>query len=172
MTVRVQLRKRDRIPERCTGAYDAACCMQNDCESCSCCEDWMATFGNPLLVLELGRLLMHVVHADKHERYVECSPYGTHYDPDVEAAMPLNNAAMPPNNAYAYAAPVTNTHRIRTVPVGTTLEMSPVAPVAPVQAHAPRFDTNTGLPLATVAPASQPPKPRFDVNTGLPLEAL
>ena len=172
MTVRVQIRKRDRIPERCTGAYDAACCMQNDCESCSCCEDWMATFGNPLLVLELGRMLMHVVHADKHERYVECSPYGTHYDPDVEAAMPLNNAAMPPNNAYAYAAPVvTNTQRNRTVPTGTTLEMTAVAPqvVAPVQAQPPRFDINTGQPIT---PVPQAPKPAFDVNTGLPLEAL
>ena len=132
----------------------------------------MATFGNPLLVLELGRLLMHVVHADKHERYVECSPYGTHYDPDVEAAMPLNNAAMPPNNAYAYAAPVvTNTQRNRTVPTGTTLEMTAVAPqvVAPVQAQPPRFDINTGQPIA---PVPQAPKPAFDVNTGLPLEAL
>ena len=138
MIVRVQIRKRDRIPERFTGAYDSACCMQNNCESCSCCEDWMATFGNPLLVLELGRMLMHVVHASKHERYVECSPFGTHYDPDVEAAMPLNmhlniqEAAMPMNNAYA-GVPVTNTHRLRAVPTGTTLEMTPVAPdvVAP-----------------------------------------
>ena len=136
----------------------------------------MATFCNLCLPLELARMLMHVVHQSKHERYVECSPYGTHFDPDdVEAGMPLNNV---------YPAPVNNTHRMRTVPtggfVGTTVEMSPVqvsqvvAPIQATQAHAdmvdpdtgllltPRFDPNTGQPLAPVPQGA--PKPAFDAN--------
>ena len=88
--VRIQIRKRDRIPERYTGQIDAGCCLCTGCTSCSCCEDACATWFNPCGVpLELAKMLNHIVHASKHERYVECSPYGTHVDDDIEAGGPL-----------------------------------------------------------------------------------
>ena len=37
--------------------------------------------------IELASMLLHVVESRKHGRYVECSPFGTHFEPNLEAEV-------------------------------------------------------------------------------------
>ena len=135
--VRITIRKQHRIPERYTGRVDAGCCCWSDCKSCSCCEDYSTTCLNPLLCCELKRMLHHVVSADKHSRYISCSPSGTHLHDardDIEAGMPLNDLSRQPASAQwtsttgsqrAVISPISAAMPLSTVPINYTSALLP-----------------------------------------------
>ena len=96
--------------------------------------------------IKLASMLLHVVESSKHGRYVECSPFGTHFEPNLEAeASPLYNnptatrrlqvdvqdvphvsshVVAPLANPPATTPPPANPHATR-----DHLEMAPVVPV-------------------------------------------
>ena len=114
----------------------------------------MKTMGGALCFPnELASMLLHVVESSKHGRYVECSPFGTHFEPNLQAeAVPLYNNQTATRRLQV-DVPHVSSHGVAPLatPLATTplttplatplatrdhLEMTPVVPpLAPVQAE-------------------------------------